>query len=85
MGTLMFFDELKKARLHISRFLASRPRLNRSDFAIRADIHRNTLYGDPDKWSWITCEKCLKAISRIESEEAKAQRKSRPSQLRSAA
>ncbi len=80
----MFADELKKARIHIRRFFQSRPKLNRSDFADRADIHRNTLYGDPDKWSWITCEKCLKVIGEIELEEAKAQRRSRPS-LRTAA
>lgn len=72
-------EQLENGRERLSAFLKARPGLNRKQFAARADVHRNTLYGDPSKWSWETVEKCLDTIKQIEAEEAKAQRKTRPS------
>ena len=68
----------------IRRFFRDRPDISRSQFARRAGLHRNTLYNMQDK-GWKpeaeTLEKYLRAIKEIEAEEAKAQRKTRPSKL----
>lgn len=72
-------DQLEKGRARLDAFLKARPHLNRKQFSLRADVHRNTLYGDPEKWNWDTVGKCLEVVKQIEQEEAKVQRKSRPS------
>lgn len=76
---MTFNEQLEKGRSRLKAFLDARPNLNRKQFAARAVVHRNTLYGAPDKWNWETVGKCLEIVKEIENEEAKAQRRTRPS------
>lgn len=68
----------------IRAFFRKRPNLNRTQFAIKAQLHRNTFYGmDEEAWNprIETVDKLLSAIDEYEAEEAKAQRKTRPSRV----
>lgn len=79
MRCRMFSEELNKARQYIRQFLAERPHVSRLQLSKRTGLHRNTLYGASDRWSSETIDKILKAMADIKTEEAKAQRKTRPS------
>ena len=80
--------EMAKMIDRVRRFFRDNPDLNRSLFAARAKLHRNSLYGFNDK-GWNprveTLDKLLRAIDAYQAEEAKAQRKPRPSKLAMAA
>ena len=68
----------------IRRFFRDHPGLNRTKFAERADLHRNSFYNlENEDWNprAETIDKLLVAIDSYESEEARAQRKTRPSRL----
>lgn len=67
----------------IRAFFRARPELNRTQFAVRAQLHRNTFYGMDDE-SWNprieTVDKLLTAIDAFEAEEGK-RRKTRPNKF----
>lgn len=73
--------EMTKTIERVRRFFRDRPALNRTKFAEKANLHRNSFYGMDDK-GWNprveTIEKLLKAIEAHEGGEAKAQRKAHP-------
>lgn len=80
--------EVAKAIERIRKFFRDRPLVNRTRFAKRAGVHRNSLHGLQNKdWNPTadTLDGCLRAIEAIEAEEAKAQRKPRPNKLVAAA
>ncbi len=77
----MVSEEVDKARKRILQFLEAHPRLSRLRFARTAGVHRNTIYADPTQWSVETLDKLTRAMSAIAAEEARAQRKSRPSRV----
>ena len=80
--------EFGKAIERIREFFGARSDLSRKAFALRAGLHRNTLYNLQDqRWNptRASLEKCLRVIDEVEKEEAAGKRAPSKSPVKKAA